>query len=87
VFLVQPATLLGWHRRMVAQQRRWTYPTSSSGRPSISEEVRQLIVRLARENPRLGYQRIRGELLRLGVWVSASSIRRVLPAGAPCWCH
>jgi len=49
VFLVQPETLLGWHRRMVA--RRWTYPTSSTGRPAISEQVQQLIVRLAARIP------------------------------------
>jgi putative transposase len=78
VFLVRPETLLRWHRRMVA--RRWTCPSTSKGRPPISEQVQELVVRLARENPRWGYQRIRGELLRLGVRVSASSIRRVLRA-------
>jgi putative transposase len=78
VFVVRPETLLRWHRRMV--RRCWTYPTTSTGRPPISEQVQQLVVRLARENPRWGYQRIHGELLRHGVRVSASSIRRVLRA-------
>jgi putative transposase len=78
VFLVKPETLLGWHRRMV--RRRWTYPTAPRGRPPVPDQVQQLIVRLARENPRWGYQRIRGELLRLGCQVSASSIQRVLRA-------
>jgi putative transposase len=78
VFLVQPETLLRWHRRMVA--RRWTYATTSMGRPPIPNDIQQLIVRLGRENPRWGYQRIHGELLRLGWRVSVSSIRRILRA-------
>jgi transposase InsO family protein len=78
VFLVRPETLLRWHRRMV--RRRWTYPTARNGRPPVPEEVQRLVVRLARENPRWSYQRIHGELLRLGWRVSASSIRRMLRA-------
>jgi putative transposase len=75
VFLVQTETLLRWHRRMV--RRRWTYSTTSNGRPRIPQKVQQLVVRLARENSRWGYQRIRGELLRLGWRVSDNSIRRL----------
>jgi hypothetical protein len=76
--MVTPETLLRWHRRMV--RRRWTYPAQGRGRPSVPQQVQTLIVRLATENPRWGYQRIRGELLRLGCQVSASSIARVLRA-------
>jgi putative transposase len=78
VFLVKPETLLAWHRHMV--RRRWTYPTASRGRPLVPDSVQQLIIRLAYENPRWGYQRICGELLGLGCQTSASSIRRVLRA-------
>ena len=56
------------------------YPAPGRGRPSVPQQVQTLIVRLATENPRWGYQRIRGELLRLGCQVSASSIARVLRA-------
>jgi putative transposase len=75
-FLVKPETLLRWHRRLVAGA--WTYPHCQTGRPPLDQEVQQLIVRLARENPHWGYQRIQGELLRLGVRVSATAIRTTL---------
>jgi putative transposase len=75
-FFVQPETLLRWHRRLVAGV--WTYPRGQTGRPPLDHEVQQLIVRLARENPRWGYQRIKGELLRLGMRVSATAIRTML---------
>jgi transposase len=81
-FLVTPETLLRWHRRIVA--RRWTYPHRRPGRPPIDQEVRQLILRLARENDHWGYARIAGELRKLGITVSATLVRNVLArAGIP----
>jgi putative transposase len=75
-FIVKPETLLRWHRQLV--KGAWTYPHRGPGRPPLDPEVQQLIVRLATENPRWGYQRIRGELLRLGVQASATAIRATL---------
>jgi len=81
-FPVTPETLLRWHRQLVA--RHWTYAHTRLGRPPVEGSVRELILRLARENPRCGYVRIVGELRKLGTDVSATLVRNVLRrAGIP----
>jgi hypothetical protein len=68
VFLVTPATLVRWHRELVA--RRWTYPRTGRGQQGLPLEVVDVVVRMARENPRWGYVRIVGECRKLGIRVS-----------------
>ena len=73
--LVTPGAVLRWDRRLVTRQ--WTYP-HLAGRPPMSAETVAVIERMATENPTWGYQRIQGESMKVGVRVSASTIRRVL---------
>ena len=76
-FLVTPATLVRWHREFV--RRKWSYgKTGLPGRPPIDPEVRDLVLRIARENPRWGCVRIEGELAKLEIRVSATTIRNLL---------
>ncbi len=75
-FLVGPDTLLRWHREL--SRRRRGRRSRRPGRPPLDPSIKSLILRLGRENPRWGYLRIRGELLKLGVDVSAPTIATVL---------
>jgi putative transposase len=75
--LFKPDTLLKWHRDLV--HRKWTFkPPDSGGRPPIDPEVEHWIVRLARENPRWGYDRIQGELLKLGFTLDPKTVKNVM---------
>jgi transposase InsO family protein len=92
VFLVSPQTLLRWHRELV--RRKWTYRRRSPGRPPLDPAVRELVLRMARENSKWGCVRIQGEIRKLGIRVGATTIRSLLrraglgPAprrGGPSW--
>ena len=73
--LVQPDTVVRWQRQAWKLFWRWR-SRGRLGRPRLSTEVRDLIARMARENPRWGSERIRGELLKLGISVSKRSVQR-----------
>jgi hypothetical protein len=77
-FPVRPETLLRWHRELV--RRKWAAfgRRRGPGRPPLPPVCRDLVLRLATENPRWGYQRLHGELLKLGYRVSATAIRSLL---------
>jgi transposase InsO family protein len=76
--IVTPDTLLRWHRQLVA--RKWTYANRRTSRRSTLAEIRQLVMRMAEENPTWGYTRIQGALKNLGHQVGRSTVARILKA-------
>ncbi|HEY8236841.1 MAG TPA: helix-turn-helix domain-containing protein [Gaiellaceae bacterium] len=74
--VLRPQTLLRWHRELV--RRKWSQPQRGPDRPPTDGRVRELVLRFARENPCWGYPRIAGELRKLGLRVSPSTVRRIL---------
>src|SRR6266568_9444962 len=75
-FLVTPQTLLRWHRELV--RKKWAYRKKKPpGRPPIDSELRDLVTRMGRENPRWGCLRIQGELRKLGIRLGATTIRAI----------
>ena len=79
VFPVAPATILHWHRGLVARKQDYT-SRRGPGRPSTGASVKTLIIRMARENPAWGHRRIQGELARLGHPIAASTVWEILHA-------
>ncbi|MCP3934430.1 MAG: helix-turn-helix domain-containing protein, partial [Actinomycetia bacterium] len=76
-WIVTPETLLRWHRKRIA--KHWTQPPiRRTGRPPVSAELRQLIVRLATENPTWGHRRIQGELARLDHKIAHPTVWQIL---------
>src|SRR5829696_2196958 len=76
VFVVTPQTVLRWHRQLVT--RRWSYPSRRPGRPRTGKAIRDLVLRMARDNPSWGHRRIQGELIGLGYPVAASTVWAIL---------
>ena len=74
--LVTPDTLLRWHRELIAQ--KWTFERKSLGRPPVSQEVMDLTVKLAKENPGAGYDKIQGMLANLGHEISDTTVKNIL---------
>ena len=75
VFAVTPATLLAWHRRLVA--RKWDYTSRRRpGRPSTAAAIRKLVIRIAKDNPAWGHRRVQGGLIKLGHRIAASRCGR-----------
>src|ERR687888_1203334 len=76
--LVTPETLLRWYRRLIAQKFDGSTQRRPLGRPRVAEEIEQLVVRMAEENPTWGYRRIQGALANLGHRIDKLTVRNIL---------
>ena len=76
--MVKPDTILGWHRRLVAQKFDGSQQCKAPGRPTIDKGVEALVVRMARENRSWGYDRIVGALANLGYTISDQTVGNIL---------
>jgi transposase InsO family protein len=76
--IVTPDTILGWHRKLVAQKFDGSAQRKAPGRPKVDPELEALIVRMAQENRSWGYDRIVGALANLGLTVSDQTVGNVL---------
>jgi putative transposase len=76
--LVTPDTLLAWHRKLIA--KKWTYARREPGRPRVSREITDLVVRMAKENTSWGYDRIQGALANLGYVIAPNTVKNILKA-------
>jgi putative transposase len=76
--LVQPDTVLRWHRDVIARRHAAASRPKRPGRPRTLQSIRILVLRLAKENPSWGYRRLHGELLVLSVKVAASTVWEIL---------
>ena len=74
--LVTPDTLLAWHRKLIA--KKWTYARKGAGRPLVSQEITDLVLRMARENVSWGYDRIQGALTNLGHIIAPNTVKNIL---------
>ena len=76
--IVTPETILRWHRTLIADKWNYSKLRRKVGRPSINQEVTDLLLRMARENPTWGYNRIQGALANLGHDISDTAIGNIL---------
>ena len=74
--MVTPDTLLAWYRKLI--KKKWTYARKSPGRPRITQDIVELILRMARENVSWGYDRIQGALANLGHIIAPNTVKNIL---------